>query len=111
MNHDRPIPQPPPDAPETRWEDGLQHGIDATFGREIREKRMYVVTARRMKALLHAERVAQELRYQIAGVPAAQMDLGQACEHLFRYMRLSGKRCYERPKTVKTWRRMPFGPK
>lgn len=69
------------------------------------------LSQRRLKALLHAENVARELRYQIGGVPPAQMDLGQACEHLFRYMRLAGKRCYDRPKEARTWRKLPIMPK
>lgn len=69
------------------------------------------LSKRRLKALLHAERVAQELRHQIAGVPPSSMDLGQACEHLFRCMRLAGKRAYERPTPARTWRRLPIAPK
>ena len=68
------------------------------------------LSRRRINALLHAEKVAQELRFQIGGVPPAQMNLGPACEHLSRYIRLAGKRAFERP-DVKTWRNLPIGPK
>lgn len=55
------------------------------------------LSKRRLKALLYAENVAQELRHQLT-VPAYQFDLRPCAEHLGRWMRHAGKQKYVRPK-------------
>lgn len=61
------------------------------------------LSKRRYRSLLWAEKVAQELRFQIAG-RHVDMDLGRAASFVILWMRETGKHKYDRPEPARNGR-------